>query len=562
MEPSMCGIAVAWFRENSTKEDHYKVSELFYSTLDRGNDDFGLMVVSGNESLDAGASYWIPNPTTRDIDDIISNITINNDKNIFLIGLSRATPEYELINATLQSQPLTKDNIVLVHNGSISTKTCIEQNVDIDNELDSMAIINSYIDSGRSIKGLSKLEGGIASVLLDIEKNKLILYTNHQPLFVGAFENKLFLCASFDEPIKKTLSKYTNKEVKRMNYNLWENFYYHEMKQNSVWEIDIITGDINEQFIAPTYSHPTWIPGPLKIPDSPTVLVSSSGGLDSGATLVTLEMAGYKPIAVFFKYDSRNNEAEYKKIFALCDSRNIELKVINITDIMKVYDQSSMLMDPKFKITTGSYKERKTTNAWTVFRNGLFLSNIAALAESRILNNIDELIYYAGGFSNLSESGVYPDNTERFVRTFDAFKNAASITGIRIRPMQVMSNILKSESLALLSALGVYDEVVPHFISCDRPIINKNGEIFECSTSGSIPACGSGLMFRLAAERFNLPVHKKYLAISDHDYQSAYRPVSYSNKKEITTELINNIIRRLNIHDDKRDILRSKLILK
>lgn len=137
------------------------------------------------------------------------------------------------------------------------------------------------------------------------------------------------------------------------------------------------------------------------------IILSLSGGLDSASFLYC-----YKErikLAVSFKYPSNHNKIELKYAKRLCKKANIPHKIIDVTKIFK--DFKSSLLEGADKVPNAEYNANTISTLVVPFRNGIFLSILAGLAES---NNIK----YIGLASHSNDSTTYPDCTPGFSEAF------------------------------------------------------------------------------------------------------------------------------------------------
>lgn len=292
--------------------------------------------------------------------------------------------------------------------------------------------------------------------------------------------------------------------------------------------------------------------------DNELCLVSASGGLDSSTTLGMLKLAGYKNIiACHFNYGHRSADAERIAITNVCKQLDIELRVFDVSNIYDTLDSknTSILLDEKADIVTGTNDELKTVGAWVPMRNGLFMCLMAALAETEVMKHDYDKVYFLGGFLNLSESGVYPDNSEYFLDTqLKSFKYSTLI-GNRIKPMYGLSDIMKFEQFAILSSFKDYlMDAYKHTISCDRAIVDENGIPRNCSHNG-IPACGSGLLSYWASKMVGLDDMKirNFYECNDENYK-AFEP-EHLKSDEIRKYDIHQIIDRIHFDEDHLQVL-------
>lgn len=220
-------------------------------------------------------------------------------------------------------------------------------------------------------------------------------------------------------------------------------------------------------------------------------LVSCSGGLDSTTTLAMLKLAGYENIiACHFDYGCRSGEAEKIAITNICKELNIPLKIFDISDLMKSIDTTSMLMDRNAKVTTGTSDDIKSTAAWVHCRNGLFMTIMAAYAESCVFKEDYDKVYFLGGFLNLTESGCFIPKDDHTITTFDNkqvkpldIKVGDKVLSFNFEKKQfeeaTVTNIYHPEHEITYKISLTFDEGIIHskkvlFLSKEHPIYIKN----------------------------------------------------------------------------------------
>lgn len=553
----MCGIGGFWARESVPGKDI--ISVLLEYGEKRGSDGFGYSVYNPDDEFNE--RKMIRYAHREDAADLIeSSISLGG----VVIMNHRAAPETEVASSDNESiQPVTnqKYGISLVHNGAVSNSIynkLIKEGSELFGKytnIDSEAIIWSYLHNDRNMKmTMEYLSGGFAFALVDSWKNMLYLVCTHNPLFCGYSRGYGLWFSSLEEGAYEALSVIKGNKVERMNVNVWEDYYVRELPANTITEIDLKSGMINEKKFEPRYIHPNYDPYDISTYGSRNgkrVLVSSSGGLDSSTTLAILKYAGYQVTAVHFKYGHRGQEAEEIAIKTVTDMLDIPLVKFDLENQMKLLD-SGMLTNKDIKITTGTEEGLKTTIAWTCFRNGFFVTYMGALAEKLIIDERLDEVYITGGFMQLTESGTYPDNSERFINSFIKFAKFASICGTRIKPIYACANLLKTEQYIILNQLGLLNILSPWLISCDRPKV-INGLPYNCSKNGE-PACGSGLLSYWASKMAGVPDLRRYYEI-EGEYKS-YKPPSTLEPKIITIE---KIIEKLEIHQENKTMLAKEI---
>ena len=480
------------------------------------------------------------------------------------MGNHRAAPETEpnvndLVDIGSVVQPIINKDIILIHNGSVSNKIYNDlferYGKDKTSDLDSEAIIWAYLDNNRNMQQTMKyLSGGFAFLMVDMTKNKLYAVCTHNPLYCGYVRGYGMFWSSIEEAIWSTISLLKGTKIDRHNMSVFEDYYCRMVPHDTIEEIDLDTGLINEFKFEPRYITPNWDPYVNSVTKkSNTVLVAASGGLDSTTSLAVLKYSGFAPIAVHFKYGHRGQDCELTAISTICNMLNIPLKVFDIETIVKDLDKDGMLTTKDSKIITGTEDGLKTTAAWTTWRNGLFLSYMGAYAESLIVKHNYDTIYITGGFMQLSESASFGDNSERFLQSFLKFNRFASICGNRVKPLYGCCDLLKSEQYILLDNMKLLKKLSPFMISCDRPKL-INGYPHNCQKNGK-PACGSGALSYWASKIAGVDDNRKYYEVDDNDY-TLYTPRSTLEEKNFN---IYDIVDRISIPSGNKKMLKDYL---
>jgi len=201
-------------------------------------------------------------------------------------------------------------------------------------------------------------------------------------------------------------------------------------------------------------------------------LILFSGGIDSTTALYWAKKEFDYVLAVIIDYSQKHNiEAEFAK--RICEMNSIPYKHVKFS--LKNLFNSALLNDERS--IPDSLESSKDNNGipftYVPFRNGLFLSLAAGIAESENIRNI------ITGF-NLIDTPDYPDTTENFTKKMEAAINegtSASITGNKFSIKTPLIKLKKYEIIQMgLELAADYS----YSISCYR------GEEIPCM---KCPSC-------------------------------------------------------------------------
>lgn len=164
-----------------------------------------------------------------------------------------------------------------------------------------------------------------------------------------------------------------------------------------------------------------------------------SGGLDSCVSTACAIRDGYKVIAIHFNYHQRTEQRELKAFNDICDFYKIQKMAIDM-DFFKQIGGSS-LTDISLEVPKGTLGENgKVPNTYVPFRNGIFYSIAAAIAQ-----RFNASAIYTGLVSE--DSSNYPDTTLDFVEKTAAFIKEGSGEDIKI--ITPLIKLKKSEIVKL-----------------------------------------------------------------------------------------------------------------
>ena len=180
----MCGIFGA-ISNGAVEEKNLRT--LAMHSRQRGSDSSGLVYYDGNDYKIERADY-----------DIMQLLTKGNwsGSNI-VMGHSRL-----ITNGLLDNQPVTRDGILVLHNGIIVNDDKIWESLDLKRyfQIDSEVIIAltiKHLDEGEELlklpeKILSICEGTVAAALAISRLGKVLLFSNNGSLYAGKNESGIF----------------------------------------------------------------------------------------------------------------------------------------------------------------------------------------------------------------------------------------------------------------------------------------------------------------------------------------------------------------------------------
>lgn len=146
-------------------------------------------------------------------------------------------------------------------------------------------------------------------------------------------------------------------------------------------------------------------------------IVILSGGMDSTTTLFIALHQGYEVIPVHFNYGQRTEKRELKSFNDICEYAGIKNKYIIDIPFFKQIGASA-LVDENLEVPTDGLKPGIPIT-YVPFRNGIFLSIAAAIAEKEGANAI-----FIGVVEE--DSSGYPDCREDFIKKMQEAINAGT----------------------------------------------------------------------------------------------------------------------------------------
>lgn len=149
-------------------------------------------------------------------------------------------------------------------------------------------------------------------------------------------------------------------------------------------------------------------------------ILSLSGGLDSSSLL--FEYKDNIKLAVSFKYPSNHNVRELKCAKEVAERAGIPHRIIDVTEVFKGF--KSALLSGADAVPNAEYNAESIKELVVPFRNGIFLSILAGLAES-------ENCEYIALASHSGDHTVYCDCRPEFSMAMDKAIELGTSNGVR-----------------------------------------------------------------------------------------------------------------------------------
>ena len=171
-------------------------------------------------------------------------------------------------------------------------------------------------------------------------------------------------------------------------------------------------------------------------------LIALSGGVDS--TTLLYEYREEIACAVGFDYGSKHNARELAAAEAICRELEIPYLIIPLAFIGEYFRSDLLLSGGEMQL--GDYSEENMSSTVVPFRNGIMLSILAGLAESRDLQQV--LIA-----NHFGDHAIYPDCRESFVKPMGEAITAGTSNGVKL--VAPYTTLTKAEIVARGTRLGV-----------------------------------------------------------------------------------------------------------
>lgn len=171
-------------------------------------------------------------------------------------------------------------------------------------------------------------------------------------------------------------------------------------------------------------------------------LIALSGGVDS--TTLLYEYREEVACAVGFDYGSKHNACELAAAKAICRDLEIPYLIIPLAFIGEYFRSDLLLSGGEMQL--GDYSEENMSSTVVPFRNGIMLSILAGLAESRDLQQV--LIA-----NHFGDHAIYPDCRESFVTPMGEAITAGTSNGVKL--VAPYTKLTKAEIVARGTRLEV-----------------------------------------------------------------------------------------------------------
>lgn len=171
-------------------------------------------------------------------------------------------------------------------------------------------------------------------------------------------------------------------------------------------------------------------------------LIALSGGVDS--TTLLYEYREEVACAVGFDYGSKHNARELAAAKAICRELEIPYLIIPLAFIEEYFRSDLLLSGGEMQL--GDYSEENISSTVVPFRNGIMLSVLAGLAESR---NLQQVLIA----NHFGDHAIYPDCRESFVKPMGEAITAGTSNGVKL--VAPYTTLTKAEIVARGTRLGV-----------------------------------------------------------------------------------------------------------
>ena len=161
-----------------------------------------------------------------------------------------------------------------------------------------------------------------------------------------------------------------------------------------------------------------------------------SGGMDSTLSAYMMKNDGYEIIAVHFNYDQRTQNKELECFNEVCNHLEVDEKYILDLDFFKQLGASA-LTDKTLEVPTSGI-EKGVPITYVPFRNGIFLSMAAAIAEKEGASAISIGVVE-------EDSSGYPDCRESYIQSMQESINLGTKDETNISIHMPLVSLKKSQ---------------------------------------------------------------------------------------------------------------------
>jgi len=161
-----------------------------------------------------------------------------------------------------------------------------------------------------------------------------------------------------------------------------------------------------------------------------------SGGMDSTLSAYMMKQDNYEIIAVHFNYNQRTQSKELECFHNICTDLQVKEKYILDLDFFKQLGASA-LTDDNIEVPTGGVEEGVPTT-YVPFRNGIFLSMAAAIAEKEGAECISIGVVE-------EDSSGYPDCRESYIKSMQNSINLGTKDETTIEIKMPLVHLKKSQ---------------------------------------------------------------------------------------------------------------------
>ncbi|MGH1600057.1 7-cyano-7-deazaguanine synthase QueC [Campylobacter majalis] len=165
-------------------------------------------------------------------------------------------------------------------------------------------------------------------------------------------------------------------------------------------------------------------------------VVVMSGGMDSTLCATLALKQGYEIIALHFDYNQRTMKREKQAFNDICDRLNITKRLsLDVSFIAKIGGNS--LTDKSMQVPKTGLSD-SVPNTYVPYRNGIFLSIAAAVAEKN-----DAQAIYIGVVEE--DSSGYPDCKAEFIKTIQNAINLGTKDSTKIEIKMPLVSLSKAD---------------------------------------------------------------------------------------------------------------------